>query len=294
VAGASLLLVLLAFGGAQGAIHYVDDNATAGGDGTTWGTAFSTLQAALAAALPGDTVRVAQGTYAPDRGLTGMLGDPAATFTLPDGVIVEGGYVGLTGADPNVRNVDLYPTILDGQLQAIHVAPTGADTVDCGLFPSSPCATISYGVTRAASIGCKAILVRAGTYAEVIELTGTSGLLIQGGFDATWQFGQYDDPAHEVRIAGGLAASLNQYLAMDLDTTTNCTLADLVIEAPDAIGLLHRAELLRGPGPRLDRAPPRTRHHPRRRWRRRCHGGERDAGMERKRAERLQRRERPR
>ena len=46
-------------------IIYVDDDATAGGDGTSWSTAFNDLQLALAIVQEGDEIRVAQGIYKP-------------------------------------------------------------------------------------------------------------------------------------------------------------------------------------------------------------------------------------
>ena len=47
---------------------YVDANAPAGGDGTSWGTALNTLQGALdIAAVNGmvEAIRIAEGTYRP-------------------------------------------------------------------------------------------------------------------------------------------------------------------------------------------------------------------------------------
>ena len=62
----ALLLVLGAAVGlteANAQTIYVDDGAPLGGDGTSWGTAFTYLQDALAAAAAGDEIRVAQGVY---------------------------------------------------------------------------------------------------------------------------------------------------------------------------------------------------------------------------------------
>ena len=64
----SLMIIgVLAITGAANAwqVIHVDDDAPAGGDGSSWASAFSDLQDALAAARAGDVVRVAQGTYAP-------------------------------------------------------------------------------------------------------------------------------------------------------------------------------------------------------------------------------------
>lgn len=59
---AAALLSLLAVA-AEAATYYVDA-AAAGGDGTSWATAFRTVQAGLNAAHSGDAVEVAGGTYA--------------------------------------------------------------------------------------------------------------------------------------------------------------------------------------------------------------------------------------
>ncbi|MHC4385102.1 MAG: hypothetical protein ACYS0J_20045, partial [Planctomycetota bacterium] len=48
-------------------VLYVDDDAPAAGDGLTWSTACRFLQDALAGAGAGTEIRVAQGTYQPDR-----------------------------------------------------------------------------------------------------------------------------------------------------------------------------------------------------------------------------------
>ena len=42
---------------------YVDDSVSSSGDGTSWGTAFKTIQQGIDASSDGDTVTVAQGTY---------------------------------------------------------------------------------------------------------------------------------------------------------------------------------------------------------------------------------------
>jgi hypothetical protein len=65
-AGLVVALLLTAPLQAQTTWH-VDDDAAAGGDGTTWSTAYKYLQDALAVATAGDEIRVAQGTYKPDQ-----------------------------------------------------------------------------------------------------------------------------------------------------------------------------------------------------------------------------------
>src|SRR3954465_2033726 len=78
---------------------YVDANATgAVHDGTSWNTAFVDLQQGLTAAVSGDEIHVADGTYKPTSGTARYI-----SFELKDGLIIEGGYAGYGAADPNAR-----------------------------------------------------------------------------------------------------------------------------------------------------------------------------------------------
>jgi len=107
-------------------IIYVDDDAVAAGSGLSWDSAFRCLQNALADAESGDEIRVAQGVYRPDleqvcgrfgcEGEPNASGDREATFELKNGVAIMGGYAGLGYADPNARDIELYETILSGDL----------------------------------------------------------------------------------------------------------------------------------------------------------------------------------
>jgi hypothetical protein len=108
-----------------GPIIYVDDDANGINDGTSWDDAYTYLQDALADANSEEKpveIRVAQGIYLPDRSSTepNGTGDRTATFQLINGVTIKGGYDGprmsLSGADPNARDIDLYETILSGDL----------------------------------------------------------------------------------------------------------------------------------------------------------------------------------
>ena len=93
-------------------IRYVDDDAALAGNGTSWPTAFKYLQDALTVATAGDEIRVARGAYKPDRG----TGDRTSTFQLISGVEVYGGYAGVTEPDPDARDIELYETILSGNI----------------------------------------------------------------------------------------------------------------------------------------------------------------------------------
>ena len=106
-------------------IIYVDDDARAGGDGSSWTTAFTFLADAIQfAAVPAHAVseiRVGQGMYKPDRSQANPRGsrDRAAHFGLVSGVALRGGFLGVAakpGEDPNQNNPGLYETILSGDL----------------------------------------------------------------------------------------------------------------------------------------------------------------------------------
>ncbi|GAI41518.1 unnamed protein product, partial [marine sediment metagenome] len=71
-----------------------------------------------------EEIRVAQGTYKPDQrvmttrgGLqVRVSGDRTATFQLINGVAIKGSYGGFGEADPDARDIELYETILSGDL----------------------------------------------------------------------------------------------------------------------------------------------------------------------------------
>ena len=95
-------------------VIHVDDNASEGGDGTSWSTAFKYLQDALAVAEYGDEIWVAEGTYKPDQGTGKTAGDRASPFVLVNGVGMYGGFLGTeTSRDPLGDNNQ---TILSGEI----------------------------------------------------------------------------------------------------------------------------------------------------------------------------------
>ena len=115
-----------------GAILFVDDDAPPGGDGTTWDTAYRFLQDALTTASDPDEgiilVRVGQGTYVPSQTEKNPNGsDPTMRFQLINGVVIAGGYAGIGELDPNERDIELYPTIMDG-LQSSNTLVIGSFT----------------------------------------------------------------------------------------------------------------------------------------------------------------------
>lgn len=100
-----------------GQIIYVDADSP-GGDGSSWGAAFDCLPDALAFADANDEIRVAQGTYIPDRSIANPAGngDRKATFQLISGVGIYGGYAGYGEVEPDARDVRQFETILSGDL----------------------------------------------------------------------------------------------------------------------------------------------------------------------------------
>ncbi|MBN1362835.1 MAG: hypothetical protein JW993_19710 [Sedimentisphaerales bacterium] len=100
-----------------GGVIYVDQDAIGfPANGTSWLRAYRNLQDGLAAAGPGAEIRVANGFYKPDKGAAQTPGDRAASFDLPHGVLVRGGYAGYGATNPNARNVQVYETVLSGDL----------------------------------------------------------------------------------------------------------------------------------------------------------------------------------
>ena len=100
----------------------VDNSATPGGDGFTWTSAFQDLQDALditVAAPPGlvSEIRIAGGTYTHIRADLDPNDARTATFQLINSVALYGSYAGQGDPNnPDTRDIDLYETILSGDL----------------------------------------------------------------------------------------------------------------------------------------------------------------------------------
>lgn len=101
---------------------YVSATATGADNGSSWIDAYTDLQDALSAATSGDTIVVARGTYKPSFDLGGSFvgAVPQATFRLPPGVTLIGGWQGnevITPATIAVRTqADIDATILSGDV----------------------------------------------------------------------------------------------------------------------------------------------------------------------------------
>jgi len=122
IAIAAVVLVWAGSAGiAVGKVVYVDGRASGADDGTCWADAYMFLQDGLGDANESDKpveVRVGQGIYRPDRTAAepNGTGDRMATFLLINGVTIQGGYAGFGEADPNARDIELYETVLSGDL----------------------------------------------------------------------------------------------------------------------------------------------------------------------------------
>jgi len=97
-------------------VYYVDARATGRNNGLSWADAFVHLQTALAATAEGGEIRVAKGTYRPDQGAGYSDWNPYAAFYLAKGVILKGGYAGSNAANPNLRDIVTYETVLSGDI----------------------------------------------------------------------------------------------------------------------------------------------------------------------------------
>jgi len=106
-------------------VIYVDADASTGGDGTTWGTAYKHLQDALDNAVTVDEVWVKEGIYKPDCNSTNPTGsnDRTATFDLINGVALYGGFVG-TETSREQRDWQANETILSGDLNGDDISFT--------------------------------------------------------------------------------------------------------------------------------------------------------------------------
>ncbi|MBN1188806.1 MAG: hypothetical protein JXA46_03560, partial [Dehalococcoidales bacterium] len=91
---------------AAGNIIYVDANAGGGNDGTSWADACTDLQSALSAAVSGDEIRVAEGTYKPSVEVGGA-GERCRCFQLKNYVSLLGGYPAGGGTRDPATNVSI-------------------------------------------------------------------------------------------------------------------------------------------------------------------------------------------
>ena len=141
----ALFLLAASCTAATGKVIYVDVDAIAKYDGSSWANGYRCLQDAIAEVQPGDEIRIAEGIYRPDRRLeiAGRIGaqitasgDWTATFELIEGITMKGGYAGYGERDPDARDIELYETVLSGDLYGNDI-----DVNDPGDLWEAPCRT---------------------------------------------------------------------------------------------------------------------------------------------------------
>jgi predicted outer membrane repeat protein len=116
-------------------VIYCDARAPGTNDGSDWANACLCLQYALKIAGPGAEIRVAQGVYKPDEhyeirrdgNRVVASGRRTDSFALPRGVTLKGGYAGYGAINPNQRDIDVYKSILSGDLAGNDVPLKGHD-----------------------------------------------------------------------------------------------------------------------------------------------------------------------
>jgi hypothetical protein len=100
----------------RGETIYVDSDASPGGDGLSWGTAYRYLQDALhKPPTSGDEIWVAAGIYKPDKGSGETVDDRRAAFQLINGVAIYGGFAG-GESSLDERDWETNETILSGDV----------------------------------------------------------------------------------------------------------------------------------------------------------------------------------
>ena len=175
-------------------IIYVDASATGANTGSSWADAYTELQSALAVAIGGDEIWVADGTYLPDYdpGTATHTGDTSASFVLVDGTSVyapfpPGGGDGTFDA----RNPDLYEVVLSGDL-ADDDGPNHTNTTDNSLNVVDASngerlegVTITAGVTAGATASGTSITFHNvhfdDNHGRGLYLAGASNPMIWGG-----------------------------------------------------------------------------------------------------------------
>jgi predicted outer membrane repeat protein/parallel beta-helix repeat protein len=199
-----------------GKIIYVDDDAAGANDGSSWVNAYNYLQDALAAANLAEKpveVWVARGGYKPDQGAGITPGDyrnRRVSFQLINGVTIIGGYAGFGEPDPNERDIDVYETILSGDLNGDNI-----DINDPGdLYRLPDRYDNSSNVVKGSNTDETAVL---------------DGFTITGGYISVIAY----------RIGGGPFGGAGMLVSSGSPTLINCTFTDNVTANAGAGLLIH-------------------------------------------------------
>ena len=196
------VVAALAVGVQAQTVVYVDANADQEPhDGLDWCHAYLELHEALAVAGPDTIIRVADGTYSPDP--TGLADPREAAFVLLDGVTLEGGYAGCGAADPDERDIELFETVLSGDLAGDDLADLAA-ALPCysgeGTFPAYGCE--SYDLDEDNDVDCADFGTCDNSY-HVATSSGASATTVLDGFTLTHGFADGPWSGEEAYYQGG-------------------------------------------------------------------------------------------
>ncbi|TVQ95883.1 MAG: hypothetical protein EA398_16735, partial [Deltaproteobacteria bacterium] len=104
------------------------------------------------------------------------------------------------GEDRNCDGVD------GDASDAIFVRPNGGTGSTCGRTPSSPCRTITLGISRAIAEGRNNVYVAAGTYNETVTLT--TGPSLYGGFNSDFSVWNPNQSISEISPSAAAAVTI--------------------------------------------------------------------------------------
>ena len=113
---------------ASGDTYYVDADVRTPGDGSSWERAFVSVQEAIDVSTSGDEIWVAEGVYVPE-----IPAGREATFLIPDGVRLYGGFEGTETALSQRDDPEDFPTILSGELSPGLNAYNVVELIDTGI-----------------------------------------------------------------------------------------------------------------------------------------------------------------
>lgn len=199
-----LLMVLAPWCFVSATVVYVLPTAIGSNNGSSWSNAFTSLQSAFAAAAPGDSIWVAQGTYTPTNGT-----DRSISFALPNGRIVLGGFEG-NETSVTQRNPELFLSILSG-----NIGNTGLDNDN------------SFHVVTTQNVGPSTVLdgfvIQGGYYTDNTLVYSGAGLYNEGGSPTIRQC------VFQFNVAGRGAA-------LAQTSGGNITVSDCTFENNSAVG----------------------------------------------------------
>ncbi len=180
----------------QAAIILVDADATGANNGTSWTDAYKELQSALAVAVGGSEIWVAEGTYKPDYSTTSGSHtlDRCAEFYLKNGVALYGGFAGADSAQHpggetqcDQRDPLANETILSGDLLGDDVG--GFEAVVClsdQTVPPAP-ACLVYDADEDGKVESDDLKTSDNSH-RVVVATGIGSTAVLDGFTITAGF----------------------------------------------------------------------------------------------------------